>query len=67
MRRRRTSPPKWQAKPGHMLFYNKEVPVAVAERHAKMLMRGFDKLPRKKRDQLNFVLPEDITPGSKRS
>jgi hypothetical protein len=65
--KRRRPPPRWQPKPGHMLFYRQEVPIADVEERVKAGMAWFDKLPRKKRDQLNFVLPEDITPGSKRS
>ncbi len=48
---------KWQPKPGHMLFYNQEVPIAVAKAHAKWVLRGFDDLPRKTRDQINEAEP----------
>jgi hypothetical protein len=52
-RRRKTSRPRWQPKPGHMFFYNEEVPIEEAERHAKMMMGKFDSLPRKIRDLIN--------------
>jgi hypothetical protein len=53
MKRRRKAPPKWQPRPGHMLFYREEVPISEAERHAKARMCGFDNLPCKQRDQIN--------------
>jgi len=65
--KRRKPPPRWQAKPGHMLFYHREVSIAEVELRAKAVMTGFDKLPRKARDQLNFDLPEDSMPGRKRT
>jgi len=37
-----------------MWFYRDLVPIKEAERHAKRIMRGFDKLPRKQRDKLNY-------------
>jgi hypothetical protein len=52
-RRRQPPPPKWQPRPGHMLFYREEVPIREAERHAEAIMAGFDNLPRKQRDRIN--------------
>jgi hypothetical protein len=38
---------------GHMLFYRMVVPIEYAERHADMMMKGFDALPPATRHALN--------------
>jgi hypothetical protein len=47
------TPPKWQPRPGHMLFYRREVPISEVEKHARAVMTGFDSLSRQTRDRLN--------------
>jgi len=53
MKHRKPPPPRWQPKPGHMLFYNDEVPIGDVETHAKAVIGNFDQLPRKRRDEIN--------------
>ena len=51
MRKRRRLLPKPPEPPeGYMWLYWELVPIEEAELRAKLVMRGFDKLPRKKRD-----------------
>jgi hypothetical protein len=53
--RKRRLPPKPPEPPeGFMWLYWKLVRVKEAEKHAKDIMKGFDELPRKRRDQLNY-------------
>jgi hypothetical protein len=51
-RRRRRLPP--EPPRGMVWLYWELVPIKEAERHAKQIMKGFDKLPRKQRDKLNY-------------
>jgi len=53
--RKRRLPPKPPEPPeGFMWLYWKLVPVKEAEKRAKEIMKGFDELPRKRRDHLNY-------------
>jgi hypothetical protein len=53
--RKHRLPPKPPEPPeGFTWRYWKLVPIEEAEKLAKAIMRGFDELPRKKRDDLNY-------------
>ena len=54
-RRKHRLPPRPPEPPeGFMWFYWELVPIKEAEEHAKDNMEGFDHLPRKRRDRLNY-------------
>jgi hypothetical protein len=58
---RRKLPPKPpEPRPGYMLFYRRVRRIADVERHAKLSMKGFDQLPRDKRDKLNYGDDPDV-------
>ena len=45
---------------GYMLFYRQVMRISDVERRAKIRMKGFDQLPRSKRDKLNYVGEPDV-------
>lgn len=45
---------------GYMLFYRQVMRVSDVERRAKIRMKGFDQLPRSKRDKLNYAGDPDV-------
>jgi hypothetical protein len=52
-RRRRLPPKPPEPPPGHMWWFWELVPIAEVEQRAKRVMRRFDRLPRKVRDNVN--------------
>jgi hypothetical protein len=57
-RKRRLAPKPPDPPEGMMWHYWKLVPIEEAEAHAKKIMRGFDRLPRERRDLLNYDAPK---------
>jgi hypothetical protein len=53
MKRHQPPRPKWQPKPGHMLWYRQEVTIRSVEKECKATMAVFDDLPQKDRDRIN--------------
>jgi hypothetical protein len=53
-RRRRLPPKPPEPPPGYMWFYWELVPVEQVRREARRQMARFDRLPRSKRDRLNY-------------
>jgi hypothetical protein len=54
VRKRKKLLPKPPEPPaGYMYFYWKLVPIEYAEEHAKARMKGFDRRPRHRRDEIN--------------
>jgi hypothetical protein len=52
-RRRRLLPKPPKPPSGYIYFYWELVPIAEVDAHAKRIMKGFDQLPRRRRDKLN--------------
>jgi hypothetical protein len=48
-----------------MLFYREVRPIKDVERRARRIMRGFDDLPRERRDQENYWEPKQQMPQGK--
>jgi hypothetical protein len=52
-RRRNLLPKPPEPPAGYIYFYWELVPITEVEAHAKAQMKGFDQLPRRRRDKIN--------------
>jgi hypothetical protein len=60
-KKHRKLPPKPSEPPsGYMLFYRQVMRISDVERQAKIRMKGFDQLPRRTRDRLNYARDPNV-------